>query len=295
MSKENVLPETDDGIEDDPHDTVNFNVDPYDLNFDDKEDAEDDDEEDDKSTTEASQLPFWHWKKPLLLGFSLPVIMGVIAIAGGGVWLTSGGDSHTQPSSDITLQAAESSLPPSRARHHQNDMLVSQANNLPADRVEDIQPLAPVEPSTGAKMSEQLAILTQAQNTGFTQLNAALAKDEEALKNLLARVSKLEEEKVAAVKQASVSTPSATTEATGTGKLKNSKNSTQKTATTARPHKGTSAISGMRIVSMDSGMAWIKWRDSTWSVRQGDSLGTVTINAIRPDLRVVETSGGTIR
>ncbi|ORM90359.1 hypothetical protein HA50_27015 [Pantoea cypripedii] len=55
-----------------------------------------------------------------------------------------------------------------------------------------------------------------------------------------------------------------------------------------------SPVSGMKVVSLENGMAWIKWQGSTWAVREGDTLGKVTIRQIDPASRTVITSGGTL-
>ncbi|HHU7258406.1 TPA: conjugal transfer protein TraP [Escherichia coli] len=114
---------------------------------------------------------------------------------------------------------------------------------------------------------------------GVAGLSDALRKDEDALRNLMTRVQALE----AAVRQTTTAPRTAAQPAQATD-----------TAPASRRTTVHSAISGMRIVSMDSGMAWIRWKDSTWSVRQGDRLGSVTITGIDPAERTVTTTGGVI-
>ena len=65
-------------------------------------------------------------------------------------------------------------------------------------------------------------------------------------------------------------------------------------AATATKRQPASAVSGMKIMSLEAGMAWIKWQGSTWSVREGDSLGKVTVRQIDPVTRSVVTTGGTL-
>lgn len=64
---------------------------------------------------------------------------------------------------------------------------------------------------------------------------------------------------------------------------------------TAPKKKTVSPVSGMKIMSMETGMAWIRWKGSTWAVREGDTLGRVTITRIDPASRTVTTTGGTLR
>lgn len=64
---------------------------------------------------------------------------------------------------------------------------------------------------------------------------------------------------------------------------------------TAPKKKTVSPVSGMKIMSMENGMAWVRWKDSTWAVREGDTLGRVTVTRIDPASRTVTTTGGTLR
>ncbi|EDX1780696.1 conjugal transfer protein TraP [Salmonella enterica subsp. enterica serovar Saintpaul] len=67
------------------------------------------------------------------------------------------------------------------------------------------------------------------------------------------------------------------------------------TSATAQKKKAASSVSGMKIMSMENGMAWIRWQGSTWAVREGDPLGKVTITRIDPASRTVTTTGGILR
>ncbi len=63
---------------------------------------------------------------------------------------------------------------------------------------------------------------------------------------------------------------------------------TQKSVTesSSTPHpakkKTSSVLNGMKIMSMETGMAWIRWQGSTWAVREGQTLGNVVIQRIDP-------------
>ena len=69
---------------------------------------------------------------------------------------------------------------------------------------------------------------------------------------------------------------------------------TAHTASTGK-RQSASPVSGMKVMSLENGMAWIKWQGSTWAVREGDALGNVTIRRIDPASRTVVTSGGSLR
>lgn len=56
-----------------------------------------------------------------------------------------------------------------------------------------------------------------------------------------------------------------------------------------------SALSGMRLESLQEGMAWVSWQGKTWAVQAGDSLGGVTVRDVNPSERSVTTSAGVLR
>ncbi|HBK4731495.1 TPA: hypothetical protein LLS83_005849 [Klebsiella michiganensis] len=55
------------------------------------------------------------------------------------------------------------------------------------------------------------------------------------------------------------------------------------------------ATKDVQLISIASGMAWVKWQDKTWAVIPGDRLGSLTIRRIDTAERVVHTSAGIIR
>lgn len=56
-----------------------------------------------------------------------------------------------------------------------------------------------------------------------------------------------------------------------------------------------SALSGMRLESVQNGMAWVSWQGRTWAVQPGDSLGGVTVREVNAADRSVTTSAGVLR
>lgn len=56
-----------------------------------------------------------------------------------------------------------------------------------------------------------------------------------------------------------------------------------------------SPLSGMRLESLQDGMAWVSWQGRTWAVQPGDSLGGVTVRDINASERSVTTSAGVLR
>ena len=80
----------------------------------------------------------------------------------------------------------------------------------------------------------------------------------------------------------------------------------QLTVLAARPYPDTaghvagkratrSALSGMRLESLQEGMAWVSWQGRTWAVQAGDSLGGVTVRDVNAADRSVTTSAGVLR
>lgn len=68
------------------------------------------------------------------------------------------------------------------------------------------------------------------------------------------------------------------------------------TGSASSGRKGTrSALAGMRLESLQDGMAWVSWQGRTWAVASGDRLGGVTVRDINPSERSVTTSAGVLR
>lgn len=62
-----------------------------------------------------------------------------------------------------------------------------------------------------------------------------------------------------------------------------------------RPLPPSSPLAGMRLSSVQNGMAWVFWEDKTWAVQVGDTLGPVTVTGIDAPSRLVRTSAGTLQ
>ncbi|WP_226020544.1 conjugal transfer protein TraP [Serratia symbiotica] len=56
-----------------------------------------------------------------------------------------------------------------------------------------------------------------------------------------------------------------------------------------------SPLAGMRLESVQGGMAWVNWQGRTWAVQAGDSLGPVRVKDVNAAERQVLTSGGVLR
>ena len=62
---------------------------------------------------------------------------------------------------------------------------------------------------------------------------------------------------------------------------------------TGKPARRT-ALSGMKLESVQDGMAWIRWQGRTWAVQSGDSLGGLTVREVNTAERSVATSAGVL-
>lgn len=61
-------------------------------------------------------------------------------------------------------------------------------------------------------------------------------------------------------------------------------------------HKVTrSALAGMRLESLQDGMAWVSWQGRTYAVQPGDRVGGVIVSEISAANRSVMTSAGVLR
>ncbi|WP_241647602.1 MULTISPECIES: conjugal transfer protein TraP [Rosenbergiella] len=56
-----------------------------------------------------------------------------------------------------------------------------------------------------------------------------------------------------------------------------------------------SPTASMHVSAIDNGMAWILWSGKTWAVKEGDSLGRLTVTQIDAPNRQVFTTAGVIR
>lgn len=56
-----------------------------------------------------------------------------------------------------------------------------------------------------------------------------------------------------------------------------------------------SALSGMRLESVQDGMAWVSWQGRTYAVQSGDSLGGISVLDISTADRSITTSAGVLR
>ncbi|KAB3088176.1 conjugal transfer protein TraP [Escherichia coli] len=108
----------------------------------------------------------------------------------------------------------------------------------------------------------------------INKLSAAIKKDEEYAQETRRQLDDFRSRLNGMMAQKSVTSPSST----------------------PHPAKNTSSVlNGMKIMSLETGLVWIRWQGSTWAVREGQTLGNVVIQRIDPTTRSIITSAGTLR
>lgn len=232
---------------------------------------------------QPEKAPFW--KRDILFGYSLPWLLGGVLLLATGGWFifgTSHGSGTNQPS-DADFSEVEHTLGrPGTEQHEAGPGMAS------TDAPATLSAPAPIPSPSGTRemmqnIRDELNEREGRINTSITVLQDSISKLSEAIKRdeayavetrnqLMAITAKLAE-----LENRQPSTPATTIKAS-TSKAKKS-----------------SPIAGMHVVSLENGMAWIKWQGSTWAVREGDQLGKVTISRIDPATRSISTTGGVLR
>ena len=224
-------------------------------------------------------LPFW--KREILFGYSLPWILGGALLLAAGGWFifgTSHGSSGKTPS-DADFGEVENTLTQPRIDVNHDvspgtPAAGSSAASAPAS-TDTLEMMKDIRDELNEREGRINASIRVLQNS-ISQLSDAIKRDEAYAVDTRNQLMAINEKLVR-----SESRPGPTP---GT---------TVKTGTAKR--KTTSPVAGMHIVSLENGMAWIKWQGSTWAVREGDQLGNVTIGRIDPATRSIATTGGVLR
>ncbi|EDS6807071.1 conjugal transfer protein TraP [Salmonella enterica subsp. enterica serovar Legon] len=237
-------------------------------------DTDIDDETSTEQVTDSAKLSFW--QRPLLLGYSLPWVTGVVIILGAAGWYLMGAPLPSGTPSQQEFDAIENASqqyaiePP--VEHQADSMNTPAATPAPTSEIAGLASDVRDELNARDKVTKESL---RALQDSITQLSDAIKKDEafarETREKLIAIQTQLS---AAQPKQAAVYPTKKN------GNVSNKRNA--------------SPTAGMKIVSLERGMAWIRWQDSTWAVREGEELGKVIITRIDPSTRSVVTSGGTL-
>ena len=241
--------------------------------------------EDDFGAPDPREKPPF-WKRDLLFGYSLPWLLGITLLAVASLWYLFGPSlsfTNNTPS-ETSFSEVENTL--DGAQHSTVESVPQQAvspaaaqpaahTSLPMaqdDRASMMTDIRDELNDRDRKINDSLTSLKDS----VTRLSDAIKRDEAYAVETRAQLNELTQK--LAVLETRVSTSDAS-----------------KTASRPQKRQTTSAVAGMKIMSLEAGMAWIKWQGSTWSVREGDTLGKVTIRQIDPATRSVVTTGGTLR
>lgn len=241
--------------------------------------------EDDFGAPDPREKPPF-WKRELLFGYSLPWLLGITLLAVASLWYLFGPSlsfSNNTPS-ESSFSEVENTLD---GAQHSAVEAIPQASTTPTTTQPAVQASPPMVQGDTVSMMTDIRdelndrdrkindSLTSIKDS-VTRLSDAIKRDEAYAVETRAQLNDLTQ------KLAGLETRASATESS-------------RPASLPQKRQTTSAVSGMKIMSLEAGMAWIKWQGSTWSVREGDTLGKVTIRQIDPATRSVVTTGGTLR
>lgn len=220
-------------------------------------------------------------RRPLILGQSLPWLAGGILILLVAGWYLFWPASSSSDAGQLAFgneagfnEVRPVALPPQSAA-------VPQMTGLHAP-VETVTNTA-----TGATLPEDVVKIIRegqdfeaANREAITRLSETVRAQTAALASLQQRINAIESENNRLASQLTVM-------------------NARREPATGKPSagKGTrrSALSGMRLESMQDGMAWVSWQGRTWAVQSGDSLGGITVRDVNVVDRSVTTSAGVLR
>ncbi|EJR7830515.1 TPA: conjugal transfer protein TraP [Salmonella enterica] len=245
----------------------------------------DDDAVDFGEADTGEKKPFW--KRELLFGYSLPWLLGAALLAGAGIWYLYG------PSlSGFVSRPGNAEF--SEVDHTLNDTAgTAQPAVLPQSGTQTGTQPEVTTPESPAMHGDTVAMMTDIRD----ELNARDSRINDTLGTLKDSVSQISEaikrDEAYAVETRNQLMALTQRLAALESRLAASTVATPKSSSGKR--QAASPVAGMKVVSLENGMAWIKWQGSTWAVREGDTLGKVTVSRIDPASRSVTTSGGTLR
>lgn len=212
------------------------------------------------------------WERPLLLGLSLPWLVGIgllLVLTG---WYLFAPEKTTTVNRLAFQEDVEQQAPPAEgmvktpafAAPVDSGAGLASFKNEVAAMVGGVRTYAEVNRAAIQRLSETLKAQIEAQQVLQQQLAEAQAQNS----LLSARLSFLEGRPGAMTTAQRVSKPA---------------------------FKARSPLADMHVQALQNGMAWVYWQDKTWAVKAGDQLGQVTVNSIDAQAREVLTSAGTLK
>lgn len=207
--------------------------------------------------------------RPLLLGMSLPWIVGfsLILIAAG--WYLFAPDS---PPSVNQLAFGGYDLQPVTSELRE-PVPVAGSSDLAQVKTEVAAMVSNIR-DFGETNRDAITRLDEAFKAQSAQVAAQVAGQQQEINELRAQISLL--------------SASSSHQVSKAGPPRRAK-----PATAVQP--APSPLAGMRVSAVQKGMAWVFWQEKTWAVQVGDPIGTVTVTGIDAHSRQVLTSAGTIK
>lgn len=216
--------------------------------------------------------------RPVLLGYSLPWVIAIILVLGGVSWVMFWPSSSPQEASqrafgqDADLQAVQSPAASAPAP--------LQTGGLSVPATLSTAPAAGSVPDDLVSMIREGKEFEAANREAITRLSDTVRAQTKALAALQQQLDGVAQENVRLGNLVTVLAVRPAAEVSGT----------------VAGRKGTrSTLSGMRLESLQDGMAWVSWQGRTYAVQPGDHLGGVTVRDISAADRSVMTSAGVLR
>lgn len=204
--------------------------------------------------------------RPLLLGLSLPWLIGFGLIVGGAGWYLFAPERSSSVNelafneANVLQPVTGEILAPASAG---NSIEMSQVQQDVAAMVGGVRSYA----EANRMAIERLVQNGKTQTAQFAEMKQQLVELQAQNSVLSARVSALETKPGGAPKRVKPSASVATS----------------------------SPLAGMRLSAVQYGMAWVYWQEQTWAVQVGDRLGPITVTGIDANSRQVHTSAGTLK
>lgn len=221
--------------------------------------------------------------RPLLLGQSLPWLAGIALILLAGIWFlflrgpdTPDAGQLAFGSSEVAGAVQSSPVPATAAPAPLQTGGLSATASMP-----DVPASAGSVPEDVVKLIREGREFEAANREAITRLSDTVRAQNVSLGVLQKRLDELAAENGRLANQLTVM---GTRMAASPGAAVVPGKSARRTA-----------LSGMRLESLQDGMAWISWQGRTWAVQSGDSLGGVTVRSISVADRSVTTSAGVLR
>nr|WP_255610418.1 conjugal transfer protein TraP [Pantoea sp. DY-17] len=218
--------------------------------------------------------------RPLVLGYSLPWLAGIGLVLGGIAWYVFLPSGFSQDASqrafgqDAGLEAVQPASAASAPAPLQTGGL-----SVPAAALSVAEPAGSV-PDDVVKLIREGREFEAANREAITRLSDTVRAQTKALATLQQQLAGIAQENARLGNQLTVLAARPYSEAGG--------HAAGKRATR-------SALTGMRLESLQEGMAWVSWQGKTWAVQAGDTLGGVTVRDVNASEGSVITSAGVLR